>query len=158
MAFLNEDYSSYSAAELEAKKRQILSLTADDVRDEFVSEANLILKGIKMELKDSLNKSIRLGIVLLVCILISSFVIYNCINSPFKIFIIASLTICCAILSALFIRDIEKLKMTKLRLSKSESEVSALKNTLLSEKDLLVFKMHCFELIEESIIEASQKE
>lgn len=156
MALLNEDYSGYSAEELEAKKRQILSLTAADVRDEFVAQATEMLEDVKNELRASLNKSIVAGFVFIISLLLSAVTIYNCYNSPFKIVIISGLSLICVALLATFIKSLEKLKSSKTRLNMSESEVSALKNTMLSEKDLIVFKMHCFEMIEASIIESSK--
>lgn len=157
MALLNEDYSGYSAEELEAKKRQILSLTAADVRDEFVAQANEMLEDVRIELRESLSKSIVAGFIFTICLLLSAVVIYNCYNSPFKFVIIIGLSLICIALLVIFIKTLEKLKFSKTRLNKSESEVCALKNTMLSEKDLIVFKMHCFEMIEASIIESSMK-
>ena len=156
MALLNEDYSGYSAEELEAKKRQILSLTAADVRDEFVAQATEMLEDVKNELRASLNKSIVIGFVFIISFLLSAVIIYNCYHSPFKIVIIFGLSLICVALLVTFIKSLEKLKSSKTRLNMSESEVSALKNTMLSEKDLIVFKMHCFEMIEASIIESSK--
>lgn len=156
MALLNEDYSGYSAEELEAKKRQILSLTAADVRDEFVAQATEMLEDVKNELRASLNKSIVTGFVFIISLLLSAVTIYNCYHSPFKIVIISGLSLICMTLLVTFIKSLEKLKSSKTRLNMSESEVSALKNTMLSEKDLIVFKMHCFEMIEASIIESSK--
>lgn len=156
MALLNEDYSGYSAEELEAKKRQILSLTAADVRDEFVAQATEMLEDVKNELRASLNKSIVTGFVFIISLLLSAVTIYNCYHSPFKIVIISGLSLLCVALLVTFIKSLEKLKSSKTRLNMSESEVSALKNTMLSEKDLIVFKMHCFEMIEASIIESSK--
>lgn len=156
MALLNEDYSGYSAEELEAKKRQILSLTAADVRDEFVAQATEMLEDVKNELRASLNKSIVTGFVFIISLLLSAVTIYNCYHSPFKIVIISGLSLLCVALLVTFIKSLKKLKSSKTRLNMSESEVSALKNTMLSEKDLIVFKMHCFEMIEASIIESSK--
>lgn len=157
MALLNEDYSGYTAKELEAKKRQILSLTASDIRDEFVAKANEMLTDIKRELRESLNKCIKAGIILLAFVFLSVFIIYNCFLSPYKAIIIAALSIICIGLIINFLRAFDRLKHSKKRLYMSESEVSQLKNTLLSEADLLIFKMHCFDMIEASIINESKK-
>ena len=151
MSILNEDYSSLSAEELEAKKRQILSLTANDIREEFVNEANQMLLNIKKESDFLLTRSIKTGICFLICVLVSAFVIFNCIKSPYKVFIITALAMCCMALLIVFIHNIRELKIAKIRVFKSESEVEALKNTTLSETQLNIFKMQCFKLIEENI-------
>ncbi|WP_027438844.1 hypothetical protein [Lachnospira multipara] len=151
MSILNEDYSSLSAEELEAKKRQILSLTANDIREEFVNEANQMLLNIKKESDFLLTRSIKIGVCFLICVLVSAFVIFNCIKSPYKVFIIAALTMCCMALLIVFIHNMKALKIAKIRVFKSESEVEALKKTTLSETQLNIFKMQCFKLIEENI-------